>query len=88
MLPLKWAFRGVSVSGGQLHLHGVRNDDAKKDKRHMLTGGVTTQGRFAMKYGKVDMETLPVSMHVDWVKFYEGSARGVKFSEFVKPGAN
>ena len=204
----------VSVSGGQLHLHGVKNDDLKKDKRPMLTGGVKTQGRFAMKYGKVeircrfeaqkgawpaiwmmpedrsvkwpvcgeidiverlnfndfvyhtvhsswtkkkskdplhsrrgkidpdgwnvfglewtpeeivwtvngkvthsyakvgddplrypwtkplylmidmqlggkwvgevDMETLPVSMHIDWVKFYEGSVRGAKFSEFVK----
>ena len=24
-------------------------------------------------------------MHVDWVKFYEGSRGGKKFSEFVKP---
>ena len=31
------------------------------------------------------VDELPVSMHVDWVKFYEGLARGVKFSEFVKP---
>ena len=205
----------VSVSGGQLHLHGVKNDDLKRDKRPMLTGGVTTQGRFAMKYGKielrcrfeaqkgawpaiwmmpespsvkwpacgeidiverlnfndfvhqtvhsawtkkhpkdppytgrgpfnpqtwnvfglewtpdeivwtingvsthayakvgddplrypwtapfylmidmqlggewvgeVDMDALPVSMHVDWVKFYEGSKGGLKFSEFTKP---
>ena len=208
----------VAVSGGQLHLHGVKNEELKKDSRPMLTGGVTTEGRFAMKYGKierrcrfeaqkgawpaiwmmperpsvkwpacgeidiverlntndfvhqtvhsswtkkhpkdppnagrgkfnpegwnvfglewtpdaivwtvngerthsyektgedplrypwttpfylmidmqlggqwvgeVDMETLPVSMHVDWVKFYEGSTAGERFSEFVKPVEN
>ena len=35
--------------------------------------------------GSVDESTLPVAMHVDWVKFYEGSRGGKKFSEFVKP---
>lgn len=206
----------VAVSGGQLHLHGVKNEDLVQDRRLMLTGGVFTKGRFAMKYGKVevrcrletqkgawpaiwmmpencssvkwpecgeidimerlnfdnfvyqtvhsawtkknpdnppysgkgkidpdgwnvfglewtpeaivwtvngevthsyrkvgddplrypwttpfflmidmqlggewvgrvDMHTLPVSMHIDWVKFYEGFRNGVKFSEFVRP---
>jgi hypothetical protein len=45
----------VAVSGGQLHLHGVKNDDLSKDKRPVLTGGVSTRGRFAMKYGKIEL---------------------------------
>ena len=45
----------VAVSGGQLHLHGVKNDDLSKDKRPVLTGGVSTKGRFAMKYGKIEL---------------------------------
>ena len=35
--------------------------------------------------GEVDESTLPVSLHVDWVKFYEGSTNGVRFSEFIRP---
>lgn len=45
----------VAVSGGQLHLHGVKNGDLAQDRRPMLTGGVSTKGRFAMKYGKVEV---------------------------------
>ncbi len=35
--------------------------------------------------GEVDESALPVSLHVDWVKFYEGSKEDVTFREFVRP---
>ena len=45
----------VAISGGQLHLHGVKNDNTSADPRPMLTGGITTKGLFAMKYGKIEL---------------------------------
>jgi len=45
----------VAVKNGQLHAYGVKNDDLASDKRSVLTGGVTTRGRFAVKYGKVEV---------------------------------
>ena len=44
----------VTVSGGQLHCWGKRNEDLEADPRTHLTGGVMTKDRFAMKYGKVE----------------------------------
>lgn len=37
--------------------------------------------------GAVDETTLPVAMHVDWVKFYTGTRGGKTFSKFVNPSA-
>ena len=37
--------------------------------------------------GGVDESTLPVAMHVDWVKFYHGYRGGKKFSEFTNLAA-
>ena len=44
----------VEVRDGMLILKGVRNDDRSADSRSVLAGGVTTKGRFCMKYGKVE----------------------------------
>lgn len=44
----------VTVSGGQLHCWGKRNEDLEADPRTHLTGGVMTKDRFAMKYGKIE----------------------------------
>ncbi len=46
----------VSVKNGQLHAYGVKNDDLVADKRSVLTGGVSTKGRLAVKYGKVEVK--------------------------------
>jgi hypothetical protein len=43
------------VKGGELLLKGIRNDDVATDSRSVLAGGVSTQGLFAMKYGKVEI---------------------------------
>ncbi len=45
----------VEVKDGYLHLYGKKNEDLTTDARRVLTGGVKTQGRLAMLYGKVEM---------------------------------
>lgn len=44
----------VTVKDGQLHCWGKKNEDLAADPRTHLTGGVSTQDKFAMKYGKVE----------------------------------
>ncbi len=45
----------VEVKDGCLHLYGKVNNDLEADVRPVLTGGVKTQGKFAMQYGKVEV---------------------------------
>ncbi len=45
----------VAVKDGQLHAYGVKNGDLAADKRSVLTGGVSTHGHLAVKYGKVEI---------------------------------
>lgn len=42
------------TSNGALVLKGIRNDDQASDPRRVLCGGVSTQGLFNMKYGKIE----------------------------------
>ena len=44
----------VTLKDGILTLKGVRNDDTSADARRVLAGGISTQGLFAMKYGKIE----------------------------------
>lgn len=44
----------AEVKGGILTLKGVKNTDTSTDARAYLTGGITTQDIFNMKYGKVE----------------------------------
>lgn len=45
----------VTVKDGQLHAWGVKNSDLAADQRNVLTGGVSTKGRLAVKYGKIEV---------------------------------
>ncbi len=45
----------VAVNEGQLHLYGKRNEDRISDPRWILTGGVCTRGKLALRYGKVEI---------------------------------
>ena len=45
----------IAVKDGQLHAYGVKNDDLSADARSVLTGGISTKGHFAVKYGKVEI---------------------------------
>lgn len=46
----------VAVKDGLLHVYGVKNDDLASDARSVLTGGISTHGRFAVTYGKVEIK--------------------------------
>ena len=56
----------VVVKDGQLSLYGVRNTDFGEDARRVLTGGVMTKGRFAMKYGKVEIRCKLMGQKGAW----------------------
>ena len=45
----------VRVGGGFATLLGVVNDDKSSDGRSVLTGGISTRGRFNMKYCKIEV---------------------------------
>ncbi len=45
----------VEVKDGQVHLYGKRNEDLSADPRRVLTGGIKTEGKFALTYGKVEV---------------------------------
>ncbi len=45
----------IAVKDGILYAYGKRNDDRSADPRPFLTGGITTRGKFALQYGKVEI---------------------------------
>lgn len=47
--------RLLKVQDGVLHLRGIVNDAGDKDPAPYLTAGVTSRGKFAFKYGKVQI---------------------------------
>jgi beta-glucanase (GH16 family) len=47
--------RLIEVKDGLLRLHGVANEDRAKDSSAYLTGGVTSQGKFDFKNGRLEM---------------------------------
>ena len=60
----------VEVKGGILTLKGVRNDDTSADPRRLLTGGITTDGLFGMKYGKLEARIRLVAKKGAWPAFW------------------
>jgi len=47
--------RLLKIEGGILHLRGIVNDKKDKDRVPFLTAGVTSRGKFAYQYGKVQI---------------------------------
>ncbi len=47
--------RLLKVKDGILHLRGIVNDKKARDSAPYLTAGVTSRGKFAFKYGKVQI---------------------------------
>ena len=45
----------VAVKDGQFHAYGVKNENLAEDKRSVLTGGISTHGKLAVKYGKIEI---------------------------------
>ncbi len=46
----------VSVKNGYLHAYGKKNHDLKADPRTCLTGGISTQGKLTLLYGKIEVK--------------------------------
>jgi beta-glucanase (GH16 family) len=47
--------RLLKIAGGVLHLRGIVNDKKDEDRAPYLTAGVTSRGKFAYQYGKVQI---------------------------------
>ncbi len=45
----------LKIKDGKLFLRGINNPDLSKDTVPYLTGGVTTKGKFAFQYGKIEI---------------------------------
>ena len=58
--------RLLEVKDGNLHLHGIINDQKDKDPSPYLTAGVTSKGKFSFKYGKVQIRARFKSAQGAW----------------------
>lgn len=56
----------LKVGDGRLHLIGVENKDRSVDKAPFLTAGVNSKGKFAFKYGKVQIRARFKSAQGAW----------------------
>lgn len=58
--------RLLRIEDGVLRLLGIANDDKEKDPAPYLTAGITSEGRFAFTYGKVDIRARFRSAQGAW----------------------
>lgn len=58
--------RLLSVEDGVLHLRGIVNDQPEKDPVPYITAGVTSKGKFAFQYGKVEIRARFKSAQGAW----------------------
>lgn len=58
--------RCYKVKGGVLHLIGIPNDGADKAQVSFLTGGITSQGKFSFKHGKIEISARFKSARGAW----------------------
>lgn len=56
----------LKISGGILRLRGVENRDTAKDASPYLTAGIHSKGKFAFKYGKVEIRARFKSARGAW----------------------
>ena len=68
--------RCYSVKDGVLHLIGIPNDGKDKGKVPYLTGGVTTQGKFDFKHGKIEISAKFKSAKGAWPALWLLGAKG------------
>jgi len=68
----------VTVSGGEMHCHGVVNADRASDPRRVLTGGVSTLGSLAMRYGKVEIKCKLEDQKGAWPAIWMMPVKGVR----------
>ncbi len=69
--------RLLSVENGVLHLRGIVNDKKEDDPAPYLTAGVNSKGKYAFRYGKVQIRARFKSAQGAWPALWMlGSERG------------
>ena len=58
--------RLLKIEDGVLHLRGIVNDKTDRDRAPYLTAGVTSRGKFAYQYGKVQIRARFQSAQGAW----------------------
>jgi len=56
----------IIIEDGKLYLRGIINEDRSKDTVRFLTGGVSTQDKFAFQYGKIEIRAKLESATGAW----------------------
>lgn len=56
----------IHIKDGNLYLRGIVNPDRSKDTVPYLTGGVSTKGKFAYQYGKIEIKAKLESAQGAW----------------------
>ncbi len=56
----------MKIKDGKLYLRGIVNPDRAKDTAQYLTGGVSTKGKFAFQYGKIEIHAKLESATGAW----------------------
>jgi beta-glucanase (GH16 family) len=56
----------IKINRGKLFLRGIVNPDRSKDTVPYLTGGVSTKGKFAYQYGKIEIRAKLESATGAW----------------------
>lgn len=56
----------IKIRDGKLYLRGIVNPDKEKDTAQYLTGGVSTKGKFAFQYGKIEIRAKLESATGAW----------------------
>ena len=73
------------VKDGNLILRGIVNDDPASDTARYLTGGVWTIGKFAVKYGKVEIRARLGEAQGSWPAFWM-LAQDEKYGRYPRNG--
>lgn len=58
--------RLLVIDEGVLHLRGIENDDTGSDPAPFLTAGVTSEGKFSIRYAKVQIRARVKSAQGAW----------------------
>jgi beta-glucanase (GH16 family) len=68
--------RLLKIENGVLHLRGIVNDAKDKDPAPYLTAGITSRGKFAFRYGKVQVRARFKSAQGAWPALWMLGAEG------------
>ena len=77
--------RCYELSGGQLFLKGVKNNDTLTDPRPYLTGGIYTKGKVAFQYGKIEIRAKLESAQGAWPAIWM-LAEQKKYGDYPRNG--